>query len=57
MFFEMKDMFWSCSKLNPNYLPDISKWNKSKAKDSEDIFSGYEPGNNKTIQGFLVNLF
>ena len=55
--FEMKDMFWSCSKLNPTYLPDISKWNKSKARDSKEIFNGYEPGNNKSIQGFLVNLF
>jgi len=55
--FEMKDMFWSCSKLNPIYLPDISKWNKSKARDSKDIFSGYEPGSNKSIQGFLVNFF
>jgi hypothetical protein len=52
----MKDMFWSCSKLNPHDLPYISKWNKSKAKDSKDIFDGYVPGKNKNIQGFLSNL-
>ena len=52
----MKDMFWSCSKLNPSDLPDVRKWNTPKAIDSkEDIFDGYQPGKNKNILGFLVN--
>ena len=55
--FEMKDMFWSCSRLKPSYLPNVTKWNTSKAIDSEEIFNGYEPGKNKNIQGFLVNYF
>ena len=54
--FEMKEMFWSCSKLNPVDLPDISKWNISKAKDSKEILNGYEPGKNKNILDYSLNL-
>ena len=53
---EMKDMFWSCSKLNPIYLPDITKWNILKAKDSKDIFNGYEFGKDKNVLDYCLNL-
>jgi len=52
---EMKEMFWSCSELKTVYLPNIEKWNTSKAKDSEDIFNGYEPGKSKNLADFAIN--
>lgn len=53
---EMKDMFWSCSKLDPHDLPKTKKWNISQAQDSNKIYNGYEPGKNKNIMGFIVNI-
>ena len=45
----MKEMFWSCSKLSFKYLPDITKWDLSKAIDAEQVFDGYEYGKNKNL--------
>ena len=50
---EMKEMFCLCSKLNHTYLPDVSKWSTSKAKDSEKIFDGYKFGKNKIFMDIL----
>ena len=51
----MREMFWSCSQLKHNYLPDITKWDTKNAIDAQDVFDGYEQGKNKHIGDYIVS--